>query len=177
MKKRLTLLTILLITLGFISAGWSADVAKIGTFNAQKILNESSAGKMIQKELKTKFGKFQDNLQLEKEQLEELKKALEREALVLSAEKSNEKQREFRIRLNDFKKMQQDYAAEFKKLEADYKGKIVKEIYDVVQQIGKEEGYLMILDEKNAGVFFKQAHLDITDKIIKVYNLQVSKKK
>ncbi len=174
MKKAILGLAIIISCLGFVSTGLCADVAKIGTFDIQKILNDSSAGKIIQKQLRTKFNGFQGKLKSEKNQLDEMKKALEREALVLSAEKNNEKQREFRIRVNDFKIMQNDFAQEFKIAENEAKGKIVKEIFGIVGLIGKEEGYLIILDEKNAGVFYRQDHLDITEKIIKRYNLKVS---
>ncbi|MCF6248680.1 MAG: OmpH family outer membrane protein [Desulfobacula sp.] len=177
MKKSIMGLAIIIFCLGFVSTGLCADVTKIGTFNIQKILNESSAGKIIQKQLRTKFNEFQEKLKTEKIQLDEMKKALEREALVLSAEKNNEKQREFRIRVNDFKIMQNDFAQEFKRNENQSKGKIVKEIFDIVGLIGKEEGYLIIFDEKNAGVFYRQDSLDITDNIIKRYNLKVSETK
>jgi outer membrane protein len=93
----------------------SADIAKIGVLNFQQILNESSAGKMTRKEINDKGAEFQEKLKTEKEQIDEMKKAFEREALVLSPEKQAEKQREFRIRVNDFKKMQDDFGKGLKK--------------------------------------------------------------
>lgn len=175
MGKLQLLLVTVLIGICMTTSAFCADVAKIGTFNIQKIISESSAGKLVQKELRAKFSDLQDKLKNEGQQIEEMKKAIEREALVLSAEKSNEKQREFRIRVNDFKKMQKDSAQEFKELENKYKDKLVKEIYNIVNALGKEEGFLIILDEQNAGVFYKQDHLDITDKIIKKYNQETAK--
>lgn len=160
---------------GFAAPAFGADVVKIGTFDVQKILSESSAGKMIQKQLRTKFTDSQGKLKNEKNQLDEMRKALEREALVLSEEKSQEKQREYRIRVNDFKKMQQTVAQDFKKYENQLKAKMVQDIFNIVGEIGKEEGYLLILDEKTAGIFYRPDKLDITEKIIKQYNLKTSK--
>ncbi|MBU0464729.1 MAG: OmpH family outer membrane protein, partial [Proteobacteria bacterium] len=107
MKKIIAILSVF-IFLGIIPQAFCADVAKIGIFNFQKILTDSSAGKMIQKEINEKGNELQKKLQIEKDSLDELNKAIEREALVLSPEKQNEKQREFRIKVNDFKKMQED---------------------------------------------------------------------
>lgn len=175
MKRAVVTLSLIMFFLGFSPNAFSADVAKIGVFNFQKILTESSAGKIVQKQIAQKGNEFQTKLKTEKEQLDELKKAFEREALVLSAEKQNEKQREFRIRVNDFKKMQEDFAKEFKRLEVGLIQKIQKEVFEITGQIGKEEGYLLILERKTAGVVYHPASLDITDQIIKKYNLKVSK--
>lgn len=152
-----------------------ADVAKIGIVDFQKIVSESSAGKMTQKLINEKGMEFQNKLKTEKDQLDELKKTFEREALVLSPEKQKEKQRDFRIRVNDFKKMQEDFAKEFKQLELTHLNKIQKEVLEITNELGKEEGYLLILEKKTAGVMYHPDQIDITDKIIKKYNLKTSK--
>ncbi|MCK5099503.1 MAG: OmpH family outer membrane protein [Desulfobacteraceae bacterium] len=161
--------------MGIIPQAFCADVAKIGVIDFQKILKESSAGKMTQKQINEKGAEFQKKLKTEKNQLDEMKKAFEREALVLSPEKQKEKQREFRIRVNDFKKMQDDFAREFKRLEVKLINKIQGEIFQIADDIGKDEGYLLILEKKAAGVVYHPSQLDITDKIIKKYNLKISK--
>ena len=117
MKKIIIILSAIIFSFGFISGGFCADVAKIGVIDFQKILKDSSAGKMTQKQISEKGAELQKKLQAEKIQLDELQKSFEREALVLSPEKQQEKQREFRIRVNDFKKMQEDFSGQFKQLE------------------------------------------------------------
>ena len=167
------LLAVFFISLVSVS-GFCADSGKIATFDIQKVLGESSSGKMTQKQLREKFKESQDKLNAEKEQLEQMKKDLEREAMVLSAEKSDEKQRNFKIRVMDFKKMQEDLSNDFKRLENDLKNKILQDIYEITNVIGKEDGYLLILEMKASGIFFHQDSLDITDKIIEKYNLKVA---
>ena len=175
MKKTLLSVMITIGLLGIAPFGFCADTVKIGVFDLQRIVIESSAGKLMQKQAKERHTEYQQKLGNEQKQLQEMQKALEREALVLSAEKSDEKQRAFRIRVNDFKKMQNDFGKEMKKLENELKGKIIKETFAIVETIGKKEDYLMIVEKKTAGVFFAQDQLDITDKIIKQYNLKTSK--
>jgi len=175
MKKIFVILSIIIFFFGFIPGGFCADAGKIGVINFQKILKESSVGKMTQKQLSEKGAEFQEKLKTEKAQLDEMKKSFEREALVLSPEKQQEKQREFRIRVNDFKKMQDDLSRGFKQLEVKLLNKIQKEIFQIANEIGKEEGYLLILEKKTAGVIYHLDQLDITDQIIKKYNLKISK--
>jgi len=174
MKKQLLTLTVLFFFFGFIPSAFCADVAKIGILNFQKILTDSSAGKITQKQLSQKGTELQTLLKTEKDQLDEMKKAFEREALVLSPDKQNEKQRDFRIRVNDFKKMQEDFAREFKQLEVKLLNKIQTEVFQIAAEIGKKDGYLLILEKKAGGVIYNPDQIDITDKIIKSYNLKVS---
>ncbi|MCP3872521.1 MAG: OmpH family outer membrane protein [Desulfobacteraceae bacterium] len=177
MKKTIIILTSTLLFFWIIPQAFSADVAKIGVFNFQKILIESSAGKITQKKITEKGNELKQKLKSEKEQLDELKKAFEREALVLSPEKQKEKQRDFRIRVNDFKKMQEDFGRQFKQLEINFINEIQKEVFKISNEMGKKEGYLLILEIKTAGVIYHPEQIDITDQIIKNYNLQVSKTK
>jgi outer membrane protein len=176
MKKTIVILSVF-IFLGIIPQAFCADVANSGVFNFQRILTDSSAGKMIQKKINEKGNELQKKLKTEKDRLDELNKAIEREALVLTPEKLKDKQRDFRIRVNDLKKMQEDFAQEFKRLEVKFINQIQKEVFEITDAIGKEEGYLLILERKTAGVVYHPSQLDITDQIIKKYNLKVSKTK
>ncbi|SDU62789.1 OmpH family outer membrane protein [Desulfobacula phenolica] len=173
--KRAVIILSMILFFGFIPEAFCADIAKIGVVDFQKILSESSAGKIIQKQITGKGAELQKKLQDEKNQLDEMQKAFERESLVLSPEKQKEKQREFRIRVNDFKKMQDDFSKEFKRLEMNSLNKIQKEVFEITDEIGKEEGYLLILEKKTAGVIYHPTQLDITDQVIKKYNLKMSK--
>ncbi|MBU1340777.1 MAG: OmpH family outer membrane protein [Proteobacteria bacterium] len=178
MKKTLGILSMVLFFSGVIvSQALCADVAKIGVFDFQKIVTESSAGKMTQKQINEKGSELQKKFKAEKEELEELKKTFEREALVLSPEKQKEKQRDFRIRVNDFTKMQEEFAKDFKQLEVNLINKIQKDVFEITNEIGKDEGYLLIIERKTAGVVYRPDQIDITDQIIKKYNLKVSKTK
>jgi len=175
MKKIFVILAITIFSFGYIPGGFCADAVKIGVIDFQKILKESSAGKMTQKQLREKGNGFQEKLKTEKSQLGEIQKSFEREALVLSPEKQQEKQREFRIRVNDFKKMQEDFSREFKQLEAKLLNQIQKAVFEIANEIGKNEGYSILLEKKTAGVVYYLDQLDITDQIIKKYNLKTSK--
>jgi outer membrane protein len=175
MKKAIAGLSVLIFFFGFVPSALSAGTGKIGVFIFQKILNESSAGKIVQKQIKAKGDGFQKKILAEKNQLDELRKSFEREALVLSTEKQQEKQREYRIRVNDFKKMQETFGREFKQLELQSINKIQKAIFEITGEIGKKEGYSLILERKTGGVVFAQDQLDITDQVIKLYNSKSSK--
>ena len=175
MKKIIIALSVIILIFGFNSTVFCADSMKIGVVDFQKIVKESSAGKMTQKQIKAKGDELQQKLQDEKKQLDEMKTTFERESLVLSPEKQQEKKREFGKKVNDFQKMQQNFAQQFKQLEMQLLNEMQKQVFAIVNQIGEKKGYQIIIEKKTAGIIFYQDKLDITDQIIKQYNLKVSK--
>lgn len=170
--KRIVISTLIwAVVLGFFPAvSVAADTAKIGVINFEKIMRESSAGKMNQKTLNDRGQALKEKLDKEKQALDELGRSFEKEALVLSDEKKRERERDFRNLVEDFRIKQQEYANEMKNLEIKMVNDMQKAVFDIANELGKKEKYLMILERKNAGVIYIPDHVDITDLIIKQYN-------
>jgi outer membrane protein len=146
----------------------AADVAKIGVIDFQKILETSAAGKAIQAELKSKNEMMATDLQKKGTEIENISKRLERESMVMSKEMREEKEREHRIKVNDFKSLQKKYRAELQKLQVELMQKLQTDLNAVTAEIGKKEGYLLIMDKR--GVVYAPTSVDLTDKIIQMLN-------
>ncbi|RLB92263.1 MAG: OmpH family outer membrane protein [Deltaproteobacteria bacterium] len=176
MKRILIAIMTLVFVAGFTPLVFAADVAKIGVVDFERVLKESSAVKLTQKELRKKGEGFQGKLKKEKASLDAISKAFEREALVLSPEKKREKEREFRIRVNDFKKMQEDYTKELRRIEIELINQMQKDVFKIANDMGKQDGFLLIIERKTAGVIYMPSKVDITDMLIKKYNENAAKK-
>lgn len=162
------------IALVAVGPAFGADVAKIGVLDIQKVLKSSSAGKEAQAEITKEGNKLKEDFEKKGKEIEELKNELERERMVMDKDALEEKEREIRIRLMDLKALQKKYTEELKAFEARRVKRIQKEIIELVKEIGKEEGYLMIIE--NIGVLYYPDTVDITDKFIKKYNEKHAKK-
>ena len=171
---KMALATAVLFLCGIVSA-FAADKPKIGIINFQKILVSSSSGKIAKEEINKKGKEMETSLKAKGEELEELKKTIEREALVMSKEKRDEKEREFRIKVNDFKTLQAQYRDDFKAFEAGFIKKINKDVLAIAQTMGKDEGYTLILEQNAAGVVYFAEALDMTDKVIDAFNKSSAK--
>jgi outer membrane protein len=156
--------------IGLVPAAYSADTAKIGVIDFERIMKESSAGKMNQKDLNTRVTELKNKLEKEKQQLDAMSQSFEKEALVLSEEKKREREREFRNQVEDFRIKQQDYANEMKNLEIKMINDMQKAVYDIANELGKKEKYTIIIEKKNAGVIYIAEQVDVTDIVIKKYN-------
>lgn len=104
------------------------------------------------------------------QELIELQKKLEREALVMGSEKSEEKKREMRIKANDYKTLKANYMKEFKQLQARNFNKIKNEVLEITRSYGKKHGYLFLIEKNEGGLMYYDDAIDITDKIIQEYN-------
>jgi outer membrane protein len=159
----------------FANVGFCADVAKIGVVEFQRLFDNSEAGKVIKEQITVQGKKMEAELKEKGAEIEELKKRLEREALVMSKEMREEKEREFRIKVNDIKTLQKKYEAELQEMQKRMMGGLQKETLEIIDKIGKSEGYLLIMDKR--GVLYSPSTIDITDEVVKKYNATYAKTK
>jgi len=155
---------------------YAADVAKIGIVDIQKILQKSEAGKASQAKINQQGKKMEAALKKKGEELEELKKKIEREALVMSAEMREEKEREFRIKVNDFKMLEKRYKNELTQINSQLVARFRDDVIGLVKKIGKKEGYLLVIEKREGGVLYFPNAIDISDQMIQQYNAQYAKK-
>ncbi len=160
------------LTIGFLAVllalpALAADI-KIGVIDFQRVLKESKAGKAAQEEIKRKAEDLESSLKRKGQEIEGLQNQLEREALVMSREKREEKAREIRIKINDAKSLQKKYRNDFKEFEGRLIKRIQKEFFDLVEDIGQREGFTIIIEK--VGVLYARNTIDITDKLIREYD-------
>ena len=165
----------LLILFFFNNASLAADVAKIGVIDLQRILETSQAGKSIQAELKKQKENMESDLKQKGAEIEKISKRIEREAMVMSKEMREEKEREQRIKINDFKSLQKKYRSDLQNLEVQLMNQMQKDIKELVDIIGKKEGYLLIINKFS--VIYSPGSIDITNDLIKKLNAKTAKRK
>ncbi len=165
----------LLILFFFTNSLIAADVAKIGVIDLQKVLETSGVGRAIQAELKKQKEKMESDLQQKGSEIEKNRKRLERESMVMSKEMREEKEREQRIKINDFKSLQKKYRSDLQKIEVQLMNQLQKDIKEIVDSIGKKEGYLLIINRYS--VIYSPESIDITDNVIKKLNAKTAKRK
>ena len=146
----------------------AADVAKIGVVDFQKIIDKSQPGQAAKNQINARGKKMEAELKQKGAEIEELKKQLEREALVMSKEKREESERDFRIKVGDFKSLQKKYEQELQQTQRQLVNQIKKDVLDLVNDVGKKEGYQLIIER--VGVLYVPNAMDLTDRIIQEYN-------
>lgn len=157
---------IMLTSVFFVLSSNAAEVNRIGIVDFQRILETSEAGKAALAEIKSEGQKMEATLKEKGGEIEELRKRLEREALVMDKAMRDEKEREYRIKVNDFKSLEKKYRDDFQVLNQRLVGRLQKEVFRLVENFGKTEGYLLILERRESGVLYVPKTVDITDQLI-----------
>jgi outer membrane protein len=153
----------------------AADVGKIGVVDFQKILEVSNVCKIAQAEFNRQGKKMEIVLKEKKAEIEDIEKKIDQEPLLINRNAREEKQRELRIKIGDFSALKQKYQDDLKELEDRNIRRVQKEVVEMVQDIGKKEGYTMILEKRAGGVVYMPLAMDITDAVIQIYNARTPK--
>ncbi len=160
--------------LGLSDFSLAADVAKIGVVDLQRVLETSDAGKSAQAQIKQQKVKMETDLKSKGAEIEQIRQRLEREAMVMSKASREEKEREARIKLNDFKTLQKKFRTELQQLEQRLVSQLRDDTTALVNEIGKKGGYLLIISR--VGVLYSPNTIDFTDQLIKRLNQRYAKK-
>ncbi|MBM4141250.1 MAG: OmpH family outer membrane protein [Nitrospira sp.] len=169
MRKTIAMVFLLFFTI-FVMPYFSeaADSVKIGVVDLQKVVDESEAGKKATEDLNT-LAKSKRSLIDEKgKAIEKLKSELEKQSSVLSDETKKSKNEELEKLFREYQRILQDSDAELRKKDAELKKMILREIFEIAEKFGVEEGYTLVVDK--GFILYSNKDADITDKLIKKYN-------
>lgn len=144
---------------------------KIGTINMKEILQKSVAGLAAQKVLETRISELKAKFQPEEEELNALKSDIEKKSSVWTEEVKAEKERTYERRMREFGVKTEEAQYEMKQLEKKVMEPLLKDINDVLESLGKELGYTLILDNTmsglrtKTGLVYADSSTDISDQV------------
>jgi outer membrane protein len=148
--------------------GASAD-AKLGFVDMQKVVTQSKEAKSVETKLNDLLEKKRALFKPKEEQFNKMRQELETQQGVLSPEALEERQIELAQMKSKLEReveaAQEEVAIERRKMLAP----LLKRIQDVIIEIGKTEGFSMVI-ERHPGVLFMNESLDITNSVIEKLN-------
>ncbi|OGR00693.1 MAG: hypothetical protein A2505_00990 [Deltaproteobacteria bacterium RIFOXYD12_FULL_55_16] len=154
---------------------------KIATISVQKILGSSKSALEAQKVLQAEVDKFQAKFKVEEDALAAMKSELEKKGSVWSDEIRVEKEREYQKKLRDYGLKTEDAKLEIQQLEKKHMEPILKQLNDVIAEIGKKNGYSLILENTmkglrtRTGLLYADEALDISDQAQKELDNRLKK--
>ncbi len=169
--------TVLITALFQTGIGHCADVAKIGTVNFEKIFNNSAGGKAVKNQIKEEGLRMNGDLEKIQNEIKELKQLLGQDdgAGVMNDAAKENKQWELNRKIDEVKALKKRYDHKIQELQVRLINKVRKDVLAIIADYGKKEGYLMIIEDLN--VVYTPKTIDVTDKIIQLYNAEHAKQK
>ena len=160
-----------MILLGWLGSVWAAD-SKIAYVDMQRVINECNAGKDAKKAITKDAEKFQHLIADKQKELQTMKESFEKQGLMLTPDARANKEREYQIKLREFQRWGEDTQNELNQKRTQMERTISIGLVKVIQKIGADEGYTLILDKNESIVLFASKTIDITDRAIKAYDTQ-----
>ncbi|MGA1796809.1 MAG: OmpH family outer membrane protein [bacterium] len=146
---------------------------KIGFINSQRIIDESRAGRETTKKMETFKTENMEKLEGMNKEIEGLEQDLRKKEFALSPEKKREIEDSIRQKRLELKFFKEDKEKELKELFYQNLKNVENEVLSIVQRIGQEEGFDLVLGRDESGILYANPKIDITDKVIRIYDQQI----
>jgi outer membrane protein len=143
---------------------------KVAVIDVQRVVNECNLGQAAQKELEELQKSKTAELKAQADALEALRTQIQEGELSLAREKLTEMAEEFERKGREFKRAQDDANLELKRKGEKLMGDIEVKVLPIIDQIGKSEGYTVILNKFRSGLLFADDSIDITQQVIDQLN-------
>ncbi len=174
MKRFITVFFVVAVLLTPLAAmSQSVSVAYI---DLQKVMLESDQGKQIRAILTQDAERLKKNLDGRQAELQRLKDAFEKQGATITPEARADKEKQYQAKLKDYQRLYNDYQSELQQKDMEYTQKVLKEVEEVVRALGEKEKYSLILEKSQAGILYATPAIDITGKVITLFNEAAKKK-
>src|SRR5512139_3856790 len=160
-----------MILLGWLGSVWAADL-RIAYIDIQRAINECNAGKEAKKVITKELEKVQRSNADKQKELQTMKETLDKQAPMLTSDARTAKEKEFQGRVRDYQRWVDDSQNEMNQKRIEMERNISNALVKVIQTLGADEGYTLILEKKEKIVLFVSKTIDITDRAIKAFDAQ-----
>jgi len=114
--------------------------------------------------------KYEAEFKDKQQALLQKKDELQKQAALLSDSAKAEKEREYQQEVKDLQRFQSDVKEELQQRDAEHTQRILNEMNKILQQLGEQGGYSMILEKNEGAVLYAVEAVDLTDELIEAYD-------
>ena len=159
-----------------ILGGWGgsalAEELKIGVVDMRRAINECQAGKEAKKLDNKELEKFQRLIAEKQKELQTMKESLDKQGPMLSLDARTNKEKEYQTKLRDFQRWGEDSQNELNQKRMEMERTIAVGLEKVIQKLGEEEGYTVILERNELIVLYGSKAIDLTDRVTRLFDAQ-----
>jgi len=159
------------------SSAQSGAGTRVAIIDVQRVLARSAAGVAAREQLEKEKAAMQKQVDGQKTDYDKLRDELEKKGQLLSADARREKQEALERKTRDIRRLLDDLEKELQKKEQIMGQKILRDLEGIFARVGKEKGYAMIVERRQAGVVYGAPEIDVTDEVIKAFDDEMRKAK
>lgn len=145
---------------------WAAEVIRLGFFDKQAIVDRSEMGKEGLAKLREKMVPIREKLNAGRQEIEELEAEFKKKELVWSDDVKKTKLQEIRSKRAMLRQGVEQANRLLTEQERELLMPLQQKVVEIVARIGKEEGYAMIFELGNGGIWYAPNSLNLTERIV-----------
>jgi len=146
----------------------AAVMMKVGVVDLQKALNATSEGIAAKERLREKHEAKQGQVEAMKGELDTLEEKIK--SPVVSEKALADLKEEYSRKRTQLLQFVASAKEEEERENQQLSSRILEGLVEIAQEIAKEEEFTLILEKSGSGVIYFQEGMDLTDRVIKVYN-------
>ncbi len=150
--------------------GASDEAVKIGVVDLDQAINSTDQGKKAREELARKQRDAESKMQPLLERYQQMVEEVKSKRFVLSDEALFQKQLDLAELGNEIDSKRKEILGQLKVDRERLEGPLRAKLADIVQELGKQQGFTVILARGTPGLMYTREALDITDLVIDRFN-------
>lgn len=143
---------------------------KIGVFDIQRVINESKVVQGYRQKLGKEVEAKKKLLAEKEESIKQIEEKLKKEGQKLSLSEKKTLEEKLSSQAKELKRLKEDVKFDLQKMDRELTQQALKDIEGIVKKIANEENYTIIFERKTAGIVHMKDSVDITGKIINLYD-------
>jgi len=159
--------------------GWAQTPAPSGArimiVDLQRILVRSAAGVAAREQFEKERAGMQREMDAKRQELEKLEEELQKKGPLMTADVRRERQDVLERKRRDATRLADDFRRALEKREQLLTQKMLQDVKNIIDRIGKQRGYHLIVDGR-AGVLYASADADLTEEVIRAYDQETGAK-
>jgi outer membrane protein len=149
---------------------------RVAFIDVQRVLARSAAGVAAREQLEREKAGMQKEMDAKRVELEKLRDEMEKKGALLTPDARKEKQEQFERKRRDAARLADDFQKELEKKESGLLQKVLQDVSGVIERVGKEKNYYLIVEKRGGGVLYGSAEADLTEEVIRQYDREAPNK-
>lgn len=172
---------LIVITAFFLTAlpatgAYAAGQMKIGYFDITRVITKSEAGKAKEKELTNELESVKKEVKKYEDMFTKKRSEFDSKSLLWGEKVRREKLKELALMERQLQERRRAAEIRLRQVQRRLMDPLLRDVKSVLERVGKRGGYSIIFERGQAGIFYAPGAYDLTDRVIKEFNVMYEKK-
>jgi outer membrane protein len=149
---------------------------RIAFVDLQRVLIRSQAGLAAREQLEREKTQMQREIDTRRQEMDKLRDDLEKKGALLTTEVRREREEALERKRRGAARLADDFQRDLARKEQQALFRLQQDLVGVIERLGKQRGYYMILERRGAVVLYAAPDADLTDEVIRAYDEEAAAK-